>query len=229
MRLIVGPDGKEFVIHESLLITMSEEMGKKVSRDKTINLPTTDPIVVACLLEFAYSGDFESPGFEQMNPNSILGQTERIYAEPDFGRVRALSRAWGTFVSKPSQYEDDQIVYDVAWEEAEGDDFCTIAKVYDIAEDYKIEELKNLCCSKLHRLMVYHQQHVDIVQFLSHCADRFDSRDLIELAVEYATLMMEFNKDDKDFIALLAAKPRLAAAILCRLTAIHREYAESGN
>lgn len=64
MRLIVGPDGKEFVIHESLLITMSEEMGKKVSRDKTINLPTTDPIVVACLLEFAYSGDFESPGFE---------------------------------------------------------------------------------------------------------------------------------------------------------------------
>lgn len=210
---------------------MKEEVSRATYEifGKKVVWPQFEATTVACLIEFAYAGDFMSPGFLKMHSDYFFEEPHHTFADrtPNFNGLRALEGAWHQFARASLEHNDEQMVYEVDEDSSAIDGLCSIARVYNLADDFGIKRLQKLCLIKLHRLMICHNHRLDVVGFLSLCVKQCGNEGvLFRLAVKYATLMAEFFKDDRDFKKLLAEEADFAARIFWRLSEIHRKQTQ---
>lgn len=184
-----------------------------------------EPETAACLVEFAYTGDFKSPGFRKMTTGQVVENYRKLHARPHFGTSKVLEWAWEKFVTKSWDYDGAQMLYDIDPDSNRKGALHTVAGVYELAYDYGIQDLKTLSLNKLHRLMVCFQDKVDVVEFLWFCACDECPRELFHIAVKYAVLMTGLPESKVPFKDLMSEHPDFVEAYIRWQTVIFRQYA----
>ena len=232
LRFLVGSDEqKKFVVHESVLANLSANMkafvetAKLKENTEIIQWAEIEPETAACLVEFAYTGDFKSPGFQRMAPGQVVKNYRKLHTWPQFGFSKVLEWAWEEFVSKSWDYNEKQMLYDISQDLHKPDALCTIVQVYGFACDYGIEDLKALSLNKLHRLMVCFQVEDDIIRFLWLCADDESPDELLQIASQYAALTVGLFKCKESFMELMSKHPSSAESAFWWQQSILHQYA----
>ncbi|OAA77368.1 BTB/POZ fold protein [Akanthomyces lecanii RCEF 1005] len=232
LRFLVGSDEqKKFVVHESVLANLSAgmkafvETAKLEENTEIIQWAEIEPETADCLVEFAYTGDFKSPGFQRMATGQVVENYRKLHTRPQFGSSKVLEWAWEEFVSKSWDYNEKQMLYDISQDTSKPDALCTVAQVYGFACDYGIEDLKALALNKLHRLMVCFQDEDDIIKFLWLCADYESSDELFRTASQYATLTVGLFESKEPFKALMSEHPIFAESAFWWQQSILHQYA----
>lgn len=201
------------------------ETAKSGESTETILWDEIEPETAACLVEFAYTGDFGSPGFRKMTTGQVVENYRKLHTRPVFGSSKVLEWAWEKFVTKSWDYDGTQMLYDIDPDSNKSDALSTVAEVYELAYKYGIQDLKTLSLNKLHRLMVCFQDKVDVVDFLWFCACDECPRELFHLAVKYAVLMTGLSKSKGSFQDLMPEHPDFVEACCWWQAVILRQYA----
>lgn len=194
--------------------------------DKLLLCPQLEPATISCLVEYAYTGEFQSPNFCPISDSDKHRDCKEYEKKPVYKGADVLRWAWENFAARQRDYGGLRLYcFDSDLDEPEA--LCTVAKVFDLAYDYEIEDLQSLSLYKICRLLVCGPNSHDAAEFLAYCSRDVAPDALLDIAVEYATLKVVPFADNSYVSRVMEKCPKLALEIVYCQAKFIQQYAEA--
>lgn len=177
--------------------------GMKESLEGYASLPQHDVETFVRFIEYAYTGDFESPMFDiSIRPKEDYDGDLLSHAPSPFHLSKATERAWQDIAFKSCQFK----LYDALGWDGYTDDsqaMVAVAKVYVLADYYGIDNLMQVCIDKLRELMRYNKETSVIVEAIKFCFVEHALPKLREAMLEYCAAHLSYLIMDSEFTKLV--------------------------
>lgn len=189
--------------------------GMKKSLEGCASLPQHDVETFVRFVEYAYTGDFESPMLKiSIKPDEDCSE-DILDAPSPFHLSAATRSAWESIAFGSCSL----FLYDANGWDGYTDDsqvMVAVVKVYVLADYYGIDDLMQVCIEKLWELMSLNKETSVIVEAIKFCFVEHALPKLRKKLLDYCAVHLSYLIMDSEFTKLAKRNPGLMLLLTSR-------------